>query len=86
MIAIRLLGNRLHVRRLAPATISAGGIHIPGQYQDDRTQYQVLGVGPKVQEINPGDCVMAMNYHGNLVDLGDGTAILDAKEAIAVWR
>ena len=85
MKTIRIIGNRLHVRQVPPKLLSGGGVHLPGKYQDDASNWHVLGIGDKVRDIMPGDLVLSFNYHGNLVDLGDGTALMDAKEAIAVW-
>lgn len=75
---------------IMPKLKTDGGIHLVDNHnwQDDRRQYRVLAIGPKVKEIVPGDHVLCPLYVGNPIILEDGTQrwIMDAGQAIAVWK
>lgn len=90
MKTIKPLGNLMLVSNIMPKLVSPGGIHfVPNaNWQDDRRQYRVLAIGPKVKEIAVGDHVLCPNYTGSPVILEDGTErwIFDANQAIAVWK
>ncbi len=90
MKTIKPIGNLMLVSNIMPKLVSPGGIHLINNpdWLDDRRQYRVLAIGPKVKEIAVGDHVLCPNYTGSPVDLEDGTQrwIFGADQAIAVWR
>ncbi len=88
MATLKLLGNRLVVGPLPiPPASNETGIMQPARYYDDRKRWQVLQVGPKVQNISPGDKVLT---HGNEEPLfdwpGDNVRVIDASHVLAVWK
>lgn len=94
MIYIRLLGNRVHVRRMKSALKSDGGIHLTERYQDDRAQYLVLGTGPgrKLKngtilpmEVKAGDYVL-IPWMQDSVTLSDETIVVNASQIWAKWE
>jgi co-chaperonin GroES (HSP10) len=63
-------------------------------YQDDQTQYVVLGIGPPKltkkgfpvdPEVRPGQFVLADLYAQHHI-LPDGTKIIRAEQLLAVWN
>lgn len=88
MIAIRLLGETVHVAPLTPGFVSQGGIVRPEAYQDDRTQYRVLGVSAKAAtkypDIRPGQNCLVPHLSDSKM-LSDGTVLINANQLWAVW-
>ena len=93
MIYIRLLGNRVHLRRMQAEMKTESGIHLIERYQDDRSQYLVLGVGPgrkskkgvlRVPEVKAGDFVLVPRLQDS-VTLSDGSFIVHASQIWAKW-
>jgi co-chaperonin GroES (HSP10) len=86
MSKLRLLGNRLVVAPV-PQDTQTGSIHLAPKYSDDRKRWSVIQVGPKVQNIVPGDKVLT---HGNEEPLfdwpGDNVRVIDASHVLAVWK
>lgn len=92
---IKLLGNRILVKPLKLAPKSPGGIFYVENYQDDRTQYEVLAVGPGKRnkrgevippEVQVGDHIFAPLWRGNEYEFEDGRLIVDADQVQMVWR
>jgi co-chaperonin GroES (HSP10) len=85
MIQIRLLSDRVHLRRMQWAKRTDSGIHLVERYADDATQYRVLGVGPKVPpEVKPG-CYVLIPMMQDSVTLKDETIVARASLIHAVW-
>ena len=93
MTYIRLLGNRVHLRRMQAEMKTESGIHLIERYQDDRSQYLVLGVGPGrkskkgvllVPEVKAGDYVLVPRLQDS-VTLSDGSFIVHASQIWAKW-
>ena len=94
MIHITLLGNRVHLRRMQAELKTESGILLLEKYQDDRSQYLVLGVGPgrklkKTGELLPpevkaGDYVLVPRIQDS-VTLSDGSFIVHASQIWAKW-
>jgi co-chaperonin GroES (HSP10) len=86
MSKLRLLGSRLVVAPFKPTMTDSGILFDMGR-QDDRKRWSVLQVGPKVQNIVPGDKVLT---HGNEEPLfdwpGDNVRVIDASHVLAVWK
>lgn len=87
---IKPLGNNVLASRIEPPKVSPGGIHFidNDNYRDDKMQWRVLAVGPKVQELQAGDRILTPMYYGNKLVLEDGTErhIIGAEQVIAFWR
>jgi co-chaperonin GroES (HSP10) len=88
MARLKLLGNRLVVGPAPmPLASASTGIVQPAKYYDDRKMWSVIQVGPKVQNIVPGDKVLT---HGNEEPLfdwpGDNVRVIDASHVLAVWK
>lgn len=55
----RVLGDRVLVRQDEPKTLTAGGLHIPGTADKDWPPTgTVVAVGPKNEDVRPGDRVL----------------------------
>lgn len=86
----RILGNKMVLRPLPPAEKSAGGIHLLGQFNDDKQQWQVVALGGKYQgEVKVGDYVLLSGYRGNLHEFEDGSILIGAEQIkndlLAIW-
>jgi len=88
---MKLLGNRVHVRRVKRAKASTdGGILLPDIALDDLNtggpkEYEVLAVGPGRRnrsgdpvpvEFAPGDRVICQSYFTGAHEMPDGTFII----------
>lgn len=82
---IRVLEDRIIVRRIEARQQSAGGIIIPERYQERATEAQVLAVGPgcpldngQVQEmrVSVGDRVLLGKYAGTEITVGDEALVI----------
>lgn len=83
---MRLLRNDVLLQPLAQRKQSEGGILLPQQYQDDRKQWRVVAVSPKVSEVQPGDKVLVDAYAcSNNHTLEDGRVIVDAGKILMKW-
>jgi co-chaperonin GroES (HSP10) len=86
MAKLRLLGSRLVVAPFKPDRTDSGLLFDMSR-QDDRKRWSVIQVGPKVQNIVPGDKVLT---HGNEEPLfdwpGDNVRVIDASHVLAVWK
>lgn len=91
-----LLGNRVLVERINPAT-TRNGIYLPESARDDINtggpkEYRVLMVGPGRTvngclipvECAVGDRIICHSYTTGPVDLDDGTKIITDDQIIAV--
>ncbi len=65
--------------------VTGGAILMVDRYNDDRQQWQVLQVGPKVDNIRPGDHVLMPQNFEALYDFTDGVIIADSKTVEAVF-
>lgn len=95
---VQLLGNTVLLAPVKTACVSDGGIHLVDRYQDDRTRWVVLAVGPGYTtkrgvlvkpELKPGDNVL---FNPQLPDgvrhvFEDGSrwTIVDASRIEMVW-
>lgn len=83
------LGENFLLRAVDPKAVSAGGIHIPDEYQQRAPEGTVVnvGTGPKddpeyVWEIEPGDKLLMKQYGGT--DLGDGWRVCSVRDVLGV--
>ena len=97
-MSLRLLGNRLLVREVLPAEMSAGGIFIPGSVRNSSTfggtkLFDVLQVSwpqrnakgnPFLSEVLPGDRVITHSYTEGPMPLPDGTEIINESMVLAI--
>jgi co-chaperonin GroES (HSP10) len=76
---IRPLRDRIHIRRLEGhgiETVTPGGIVIPAttearaKSKNDYFRAEVIGIGPDVRELAPGDHVLVHTWHD-----GDGSTL-----------
>jgi co-chaperonin GroES (HSP10) len=81
---LKPLANNILISPLPVATVTSGGIHLVDRYNDDRMQWKVEAVGPKVQEIVPGDCVLTPLHFDHLT-LDDGRKVVNASQVLMVW-
>ena len=87
MAHLRLLGSRLVVAPLAaPLASESTGIVQPAKYYDDRKRWSVLQVGPKVENIVPGDKVLTHGNEEPLFEWSDAVRVIEQKEVLAVWK
>jgi len=84
---LKLLGTRILVTPISAKLISVGGIHLPHQYKsgDNDKLFRVTNIGQGVEEIRVGDAVLVPNWSYR-AEVGEGQAIIDQKEVIAVIR
>jgi co-chaperonin GroES (HSP10) len=90
----RLMSGKILLAPLAKPMFSATGrVALTEKYQDDNTQYKVLGIGPPKltkkgfpidPEVRPGQYVMCELY-GQHHTLPDGTKIIGFDQLLAVW-
>ena len=90
----RLLSGRILLRPIPKRTMSVSGlVALTESYQDDQSQYLVLGIGPPKTtkkgcpvdpEVRPGQYVLA-DLHATHHTLPDGTKIIRAEQLLAVW-
>lgn len=91
-MAIRLLGNRVMVKR-AEADTTSGGIHLPESAREEQQRAEVVAVGegerlddgtlvaPDVEE---GDVVVIARYGGTEITVdGEEYLIMDADQILA---
>lgn len=86
----RILGNKMVLRPLPKAELSAGGIVLLAHLNDDKQQWQVVALGSKYQgEVKVGDYVLLSGYHGNLHEFEDGSILIGPEQIksdlLAVW-
>lgn len=85
---MKLLGNRLLVKPILQEKTD-GGIHIPAQAQE-RTRFggpklwDVLQVGTKQTEVQPGDRVITFSYTSGALPLDDGTSIVNDADVLVI--
>ena len=65
------LGDRVLVRRVPADTMSEGGIFIPDNAKEKPIFADVVGVGPDVRDVRPGDRVIFAKYTGSEVTVED---------------
>lgn len=82
---IRPTRDNVLLSAIPPKPVSAGGIHLVEQYNDDRMQWIVDAVGPKVTEVVPGDRVLTPLYFDH-VTLADGRKLVSQKQLIMRWN
>jgi co-chaperonin GroES (HSP10) len=77
-------GNYLIVKLPERTTKTKGGLHLPDTAQAESTFGTIVSVGPKVNELNPGDVVFFNSYsHKTLGDESEGLAVLEDKSIFA---
>lgn len=82
---IKPIGNRILVCPLRPPEKSAGGLHLPEQWQQPTGHGIVLSVGSEVKEIKAGDRVVYSWINGRDVEhAGQMTRLLDEREVLAI--
>ncbi len=75
--------NLLLVSQMQKATVSSGGITLLTHFNDDRMQWRVEAVGPKVREVQVGDHIITpMNY--GFVKLDDGRAFIPEGDVLSI--
>ncbi len=89
---IRLLGNRVMVKR-AEADTTTGGIHLPesAQEQPQRAEVVAVGEGEKLEDgtlrapdVEEGDMVIISKYGGTEINVdGEDYLIMDADMLLA---
>lgn len=84
MARLKLIGSRIVIRPLPQPTCS-GGILLAQKYQDDRTRFEVLDVGPKAKDIKIGDNVLVDSNCENLFEWNDKVQVIDSSAVIAVF-
>lgn len=85
MRKLNLLGNRVVLQPLRRQTTD-GGILIVDRYNDERQQWRVLQVGPKVDpSIVPGAQVVSVQSFEPDHEWTDGVIIADARHILAVF-
>ena len=92
-MGIRLLGNRVMLKRAEAATTS-GGIHLPETAQDRPQQAEVIAVGEGEKldsgklvppPVKAGDTVIFASYGGTEITVdGEEYLIMDADQIYAV--
>lgn len=90
------LGDKLVVRRLEPAEVTAGGIVLPSEAREAPRQGRVLSVGDgpllpsgtrAAPEVHEGDRVVFSRYAGDEVSIDDEKLlILRAADVLAVVK
>jgi|SRR5215831_3995619 len=94
---MKLLGNRIHIKRVQPPT-SIGGIYLPPIALDDINTggpkiYEVLAVGPGRMtkkgvripiEVSVGDRILCHSYTDGPSDLEDGTKLITDDQVLLV--
>ncbi len=91
-MAIRLLGNRVMVKRVEAETTS-GGIHLPEAAQKQPQRAEVVAVGEGEQlpdgtliapDVDEGDSVIIAQYGGTEISMdGEDYLIMDADMILA---
>jgi chaperonin GroES len=91
-MAIRLLGNRVMVKR-AEAETTSGGIHLPEAAQQQPQRAEVVAVGEGEQlpdgtliapDVDEGDSVIIAQYGGTEISMdGEDYLIMDADMILA---
>ena len=81
---VRLLRDDVLLELVPPPTMQ-GDLHLPPAWSDDRSQWIVVGVSPKVQGVKVGDRVLAPMLHGGFVDVGNGQMLVSEKRLLAKW-
>lgn len=86
---IKPIGNKVLCGQLFPTLRLRSGIHLVDRYQDDRKQFQVIAVGPKVKaDVIAGDRVLVEMMGHDRFKLEDGSErwLIDAREIVAVFK
>lgn len=74
------LADRVLIKRVTPATKTAGGVFLPESAQKKEVEAEVIAVGPGARDVNGnlipmsvsvGDKVLLPEYGGNTVNIGD---------------
>lgn len=91
-MAIRLLGNRVMVKR-SEADTTSGGIHLPESAREQPQKAEVLAVGEgekledgtlKAPDVMEGDTVIIAKYGGTEITIdGEEYLIMDADMILA---
>lgn len=91
-MAIRLLGNRVMVKR-AEADTTSGGIHLPESARQEQQRANVIAVGEGKRlddgtivapDVSEGDVVIIARYGGTEITVdGDEFLIMDADQILA---
>lgn len=89
-MTLRLLNDRVAIRRDDTETVSAGGIALPGQATEKANRGTVIAVGPGITRPNgtfcatvvtPGDHVVFGPYAGSGTISHDGETLLVLSES-----
>lgn len=87
---IKPLADKILVSHIKMPTKTESGLHLPedANYRDDRMQYRVLAVGPKVTSLQVGDRILCPLYTGEPILIEDGIErfIMRERDAIMFWR
>lgn len=92
---MRMLGNTVLLKPLAPELSSASGILFPPSHAEEKMQWVVVAIGPGkrmkdgtwlLPEVRWGDKVLYnMNRLGNRYAFEDGRIIVDADQVEMQW-
>jgi len=83
---LRPIGERVLTRRDGPSTVTKSGLHIPATAQESKTQRgEVLAVGSRVTEVEPGNRILFNKSAGTACELdGEKYLLLHEEDIIGV--
>ena len=84
---VRPTGNKVVLLPLRRERLNANGlVAIPDKYQPENRQWMVLEIGPKVTDLQRGDCVLTPGVFESYHTWTDGVVICESDRLLAVWR
>lgn len=82
---LKVLGERVLVKRDDPNTVTAGGLYIPAQAQGKTDRGEVLDVGSRVENVQVQDKVMFSKSSGIECELdGEKYLLLREEDVIGI--
>ena len=83
---IRPLGKRVLIKQIEQEEVTKSGIVLPGTVSKEKPiTGEVLAVGKKIEDINPGDKIIYEKYTGTEVKDGDDKyLILDIDNVLGI--